>query len=107
MSELRQRQPRIRDEAHLKFIRSLPCCIPGCGDNTSTEAAHLRVGSINHDKRDTGGGERPSDRWTLPLCSRCHRDQHAAGDELKFWAEHGINPFFLAMNYYDRHNQGT
>lgn len=95
MTGLREREPRVKDEKHLRFIRSLPCCI--CGDNTSTEAAHLRVGSIGHGKPHTGMAEKPSDRWVLPLCNRHHREQHATGDELKFWDFHGIDPFMLAL----------
>ena len=93
--KIRQKEPRVRNEAHLRFIRSLPCCI--CG-GIDTEAAHLRVGSINHGKRETGGGERPSDIWCLPLCNRHHREQHDTGSELKFWAKHNINPFLLAIS---------
>lgn len=90
------KQPRERDLAHLEFIRQQPCCI--CRDNTSTEAAHLRVGSINDDKRETGMGERPSDKWVLPLCGRHHREQHSM-NEMEFWAKHSIDPFALAMQY--------
>jgi hypothetical protein len=98
--ELRQRQPRERDPEYLAWLRTQPCCL--CGDNTSTEAAHLRVGSINHDKRETGKGEKPSDKWALPLCGDHHRQQHAAGDELAWWASYGIDPFALAMRYRQR-----
>jgi hypothetical protein len=90
---LRQRQPRERNEKHLKFIRSLPCCI--CG-GIDVEAAHIRVGSINHDKASTGMAEKPSDRWTVPLCNRHHREQHTMA-ELDFWNHYGINPFTLAI----------
>lgn len=97
MSELRQREPRVRDEKHLNLIRSKPCCL--CGDNTSTEAAHIRTGDLSRGKAHTGMGEKPSDKWTLPLCSRHHREQHAHGDELAFWAERGIDPFALALTF--------
>jgi hypothetical protein len=30
-------------------------------------------------------GERPSDRWVIPLCSRHHREQHERGDEKAWW----------------------
>ena len=92
---LRQREPRQKDARHLDFIRSLPCCI--CGDNTSTEAAHIRSGSDDHGKRPTGGGEKSSDKWTVPLCNRHHTEQHKAGNELKWWASKGVNPFMLAI----------
>ena len=93
MSELRQREPRVRDEKHLQFIRSLPCCI--CGDNTSTEAAHLSASKIGIGKDDHGWG-RSSDKWALPLCGKHHREQHKM-NELAFWKLYGIDPFVLAM----------
>jgi hypothetical protein len=90
------KQPREQDEAHLKWLRTLPCCI--CRDNTSTEAAHLRVGSINDGKRETGMAEKSSDKWALPLCGRHHREQHSM-NEMAFWASYGIDPLALAMQY--------
>jgi hypothetical protein len=97
MANLRQREPRERNATYLTWIRTQPCCI--CGDNTAVEAAHLRVGSINDGKRDTGGGERPSDKWALPLCGRHHREQHGMNERL-FWTSYGIDPFALAMHYH-------
>jgi len=91
---LRQREPRERDEKHLDYIRSLPCCI--CG-GIDTEAAHIRTGTPELGKRPTGMAEKPSDKWALPLCNKHHREQHDFGDELGFWKCHGINPFVLAM----------
>jgi hypothetical protein len=92
---LRQRQPRERDNKHLDYIRSLPCCI--CGDDTSTEAAHIRSASIENGKLHTGMAEKPSDKWSVPLCGKHHREQHAFGNELEWWKCHGVNPFILAM----------
>jgi hypothetical protein len=90
------KQPRVYDQAHIGWIKQQPCCI--CGDNTSVEPAHLRVGSINDDKRETGMGEKPSDKWVLPLCGQHHRMQHRM-NEMEFWASHNIDPFALAMQY--------
>jgi hypothetical protein len=90
------RQPRQRDDAHLAYIRQQRCCI--CGDNLTVQAAHLRVGSINDGKRDTGMGEKSSDKWVLPLCVTHHREQHRM-NEREFWASYGIDPFALAMQY--------
>lgn len=89
------KRPREKDDKHLDFIRCLPCCV--CGDNTATEAAHLRTGNLDYGKRHTGMGEKPSDKFTVPLCGRCHRAQHNAR-ELNFWANCGINPFVLSMS---------
>lgn len=93
------KRPRIKNSAHLDFIRALPCCC--CGDNTSTEAAHIRSGNLAYGKRPTGGAEKPSDCWALPLCSTEHREQHE-GSEEAFWAKHNINPYVLAMSLYLR-----
>jgi hypothetical protein len=88
--------PRQRDDEYLAYVRRQRCCI--CGDNTSVEAAHLRIGSVDHNKRDTGMGEKPSDKWALPLCGKHHRQQHTM-NEHEFWASYGIDPFALAMHY--------
>ena len=85
---------REKDAAYLDFIRSLPCII--CGDNTSTEAAHIRFADRRAAKRPTGMGEKPDDVWTLPLCGRHHREQHSMGEH-SFWNIQGIDPIFLAL----------
>ncbi len=90
---LRQRQPRIKDNKHLKYISSLPCCI--CG-RTDTQAAHIRTAALEHGKSHTGMAEKPSDKWTVPLCIKHHAEQHSM-NEMDFWKCHGINPFILAM----------
>lgn len=94
---LRQRQPRIRDERHCKWIRSLPCIISGtrCG----VEAAHIRFSDNIFGKRPTGKGERPDDRWTVPLSRDQHADQHRHG-EREWWSRQGINPLAIAMALY-------
>src|ERR1017187_5515328 len=101
MTELRQRQPRKRNERYLNYIRSLPCCI--CKDDTCTEAAHIRTASLAHDKRETGRAEKPSDKWAVPLCNWHHRRQHAM-NEMEFWREAGIDPFILAITLRHPHD---
>jgi hypothetical protein len=87
--------PRQKNEAHLEWLRSLPCCV--CGNEIQTEAAHIRAGEIFYGKRTTGKSEKPSDIWALPLCGPHHREQHK-GEEMTFWASHCINPFVLALS---------
>jgi hypothetical protein len=36
-------------------------------------------------------GRKPSDRYTVPLCRRCHDRQHQVG-EVTFWGQLGIDP---------------
>lgn len=93
MTELRQREPREKSKKHLDYIRSQPCCI--CGDNTTTEAAHIRTSNKELGKDDFGWG-RPDDKWCVPLCGKHHREQHTM-NEMAFWKLHGIDPFMLAM----------
>ena len=94
---MRQRLQRQKNERHLAFIRELPCII--CGDNTTTEAAHIRSPDREYGKRPTGGAEKPDDLWTLPLCGRHHREQHKA-NELNFYTNEGINPFVMALSLF-------
>lgn len=93
-----QKQPRIKCESHLDFIRSLSCCVclapPPTGG--SNDPMHLKAGSLFYGKRDTGGGEKASDKWTLPGCRRHHDEQHNM-DEMDFWRQHGIDPHLLAL----------
>jgi hypothetical protein len=95
---LRQRQPREKSKKYLDYIRSLPCCI--CGDNTTTEAAHLRTSNIELGKDDHGWG-RPDDKWALPLCGKHHREQHTM-NEMDFWRCHGKDPFLIAITLRER-----
>jgi hypothetical protein len=91
---LRQRQPRQKDAGRLAWLRTQPCVI--CGDNTSSEAAHIRTGNLEVGKEHTGMAQKPDDKWTVSLCNRHHREQHSM-NEMDFWRCHQINPFVLAM----------
>jgi hypothetical protein len=93
VAKTKQKRPRIEDAAHLRFIRGLKCCICGKPD---PDPAHIRTASAVHGKRETGGAEKASDKWTVPLCREHHDAQHR-GEELKFWAFHRIDPFGLAL----------
>lgn len=85
------------DEKHRAYIRQLPCCV--CLDNISTECAHVRFADPRIGKPETGIGTKPSDRFTLPLCGRCHRSQHRVR-ERGFWEVHGIDAILLALMLY-------
>lgn len=94
----RRRRPREEDGQHLKFIASLPCV--SCGINECSDAAHLRAGNRLYGKPITGMGEKPSDRWTLPLCRMCHAKQHGM-NEISFWEAREINPWALCQTLHD------
>ncbi len=93
VASTKQKRPRVEDVAHLKWIRTLHCCICGAPD---PDPAHIRAASPVHGKRETGGAEKASDKWVTPLC-RAHHDEQHQGNELLFWARHGIDPFGLAL----------
>ena len=78
---------RLRPKHH-EFIRRLPCL--ACGRAAPSECAHVRTGT------DGGIGLKPASRFTLPLCTECHRRQHSTG-ELTFWADLGIDPLDYAL----------
>jgi hypothetical protein len=73
---------------HLTFVRQLPCVV--CGRAAPSEAAHVRSGC------DGGAGMKPSDRYTVSLCSDCHALQHQFG-ELTFWSTVRIDPLNVAF----------
>lgn len=91
------KRPRQHDEKHLAFIRSLPCVV--CKNNIETEAAHIRMMDPTVAKPMTGIGQKPHDKYTLPLCGKCHREQHAVREN-QFWERAGIDPVKLALELY-------
>jgi len=88
------RDKRIRSPAHLGWVRSHACCVPGC-DGRPIEAAHVRSGT------DGGTGIKPGDMWAISLCAAHHRDQHQVG-EPEFERRHGIDMKALASEFADR-----
>ena len=88
------RDPRKHSPQHLDFIRGLPCLL--CMNNISTEAAHIRFPHIKSAKRPTGMGEKPHDRWTVPLCQACHASQHKVSEQA-FWTRAQIDPIFVSL----------
>ena len=91
---------RQHSEPHLQFVRSLPCIV--CGDDTSTEAAHIRYPDLLADKRPTGMGEKSDDCWALPLCGAHHRQQHEMS-EREFWKTVSIDPIRAALALFRVH----
>ena len=78
---------RERNKSHLKFVASRYCVI--CGRNRS-QAHHLKFAQAN------GMGIKTSDEFTVPLCSRHHRELHQSGNERAWWKRQGIDPQKIA-----------
>jgi hypothetical protein len=87
-SVTKQRRPREKDKAHLIWLATLPCAV--CGSYKDVEAAHYRSADRRWGKPSTGMGEKPHDRWALPLCAEHHRLQHSTNEE-EFWKGYGID----------------
>lgn len=99
MGELRQRVPREHDGLHLKFVRTQPCCLPFC--KREAEAAHLRMGNLTIGKEPAGKGEKPHDKYTVPLCPYHHRtgvDCQHNSNEREWWEMRGIDPWKIAAS---------
>lgn len=98
---MNQRRPRLLDPVYLAFLRLQPCYV--CGSRERVQAAHIRMACPERDKRYCGKGEKPDDRWAVPLCALDHVDgklsQHKIG-ERKFWALHQLDPFEIAARLY-------
>jgi hypothetical protein len=61
----------VRSEAHLAFIRSLPCLIPQCRSRFTVAA---------HTSGSRGMGQKRSDLETVPMCEYPHhKEQHRIG----------------------------
>lgn len=87
-------EKRWRSPAHLAFVRSHECCVPGCS-RRPIEAAHVRTG--------TGGGMgmKPADYWVISLCGSVeghHAEQHNIG-EAAFEKKYGIDMKALATEF--------
>jgi hypothetical protein len=76
---------------HRAWVRRHHCCVPGCL-NIPIECAHVRTGN------DGGVGLKPSDRWTVSLCSTHHAEQHRIG-ERRFERLYGLDLRALAITF--------
>lgn len=91
---------RMEDPRHLDLIRQLPCLVSGI---MPAEPAHIRFASATFAKPITGIGQKPDDKWTVPLCpwlhTICSSAQHREGEEI-WWEERGFSPLMVASNLY-------
>lgn len=95
---MRQRQPRDKNDAHLKYIRTLGCLL--CGDDTTTESAHVAMIDRSVAKGMTSMAGKADDRFTVPMCGTHHWQQHDAGNERDWWMFSGLDPIKVALALY-------
>ena len=90
-----------KNQKHLKFIDTLPCCV--CGRRFGITHHHLlrvapsylpiaegEVDFLIPKVKSKGLGTKSDDRFTLPVCPRCHAVAHAAGNDKAFFVKNGI-----------------
>jgi hypothetical protein len=78
---------RLRDKAHLGFVRSQPCLV--CGQQPS-DPHHLQFA------QPRALGLKVSDEFTVPLCRNHHQQLHQAGNEVAWWHDLDIKPLEIA-----------
>lgn len=89
----RQKRNKIDSPKHEAFIRELPCVV--CGDNTSTECAHVSYADLRYGKFGRGKGQKEESIWCVPLCNKHHGEQHDVGERI-FWNTWTIDPCRIA-----------
>src|SRR6476620_987842 len=84
---------RIRCKEHLRFVAEQPCLV--CGRSTS-HAHHIRYA------QPRGIGLKVSDEFTVPLCAIHHAENHANGNERRWWQEHNLHPLPVARRLWQK-----
>jgi hypothetical protein len=82
---------RHRSKEHLRHVGRQPCLI--CG-RAPSHAHHIRYA------QPKGVALKVSDEFTVPLCAIHHTENHATGDERKWWEKHGIDPLPVARDFW-------
>ena len=80
---------RHRSKEHLRYVRRQPCLI--CG-RAPAHAHHIRYA------QPRGLALKVSDEFTVPLCAIHHNENHATGDERRWWEQHKIDPLPVAQD---------
>lgn len=89
---------KLRSKKFLDRVRGEPCLI--CGSPPRNHAHHLR-----HSEK-SGMGQKVSDKWTVPLCWKCHASCHTRGREDAWWIEQGIDPIKWSENFFKEWKNG-
>jgi hypothetical protein len=83
---------RVRSKEHLRFVARQPCVI--CG-RTPVHAHHIRYA------QPRGLALKVSDEFTVPLCAIHHTENHATGDERRWWHERKVDPLVIAQELWN------
>jgi DNA recombination protein Rad52 len=78
---------RHRSPEHLRLVRQQPCLV--CG-RVPSQAHHVRYA------QSRGVALKVSDEFTVPLCAIHHTENHATGNERRWWQEYKLDPLEVA-----------
>ncbi len=99
-SPQRPRNLALEDADYTAKVQACPCI--KCGMDPCGTAAHLRMNSGLHNKRQAMA-KKPDIKWISPMCAGCHLNdpdaQHRIGEE-EFWNRLGIDPFSFCERLY-------
>lgn len=84
---------RVKCEAHLNWIRHLPCVITGAEEGVI--AHHCMHGE------PSATGARSGDNWAVPMLEALHGAQfpaglHRGGNEPRWWEARAVDPLAIA-----------
>lgn len=97
LSNRKQKRPRQVDDAHRKWIKTLPCVVTG--SRVNVDPAHVSFGDLAFAKDRRGKGMKVDDKYLVPLCRVEHDKQHSQGEQ-KYWESTGINPIIVALSLF-------
>ena len=85
----------MRSKAYLRHVGTFPCL--ACSIHHTSVAHHIQFAEGHK-----AMALKVSDEWVVPLCTPCHTDLHAYGDERLWWDLKGIDPLSWSKEEYDR-----
>ncbi|MDR7232783.1 hypothetical protein J2X45_003893 [Caulobacter sp. BE264] len=92
---------RVQSRSHLEFIRQLPCvqCAIEGRETYGVDAAHVSFAFPGWAHR--GKGTKVDDARAVPSCRTHHDEQHADGNERRYWARYRLNPVLFCQALVD------
>jgi len=87
---------RVRCESHLQWVRGMECAISDQHECTGRIEAHHVHTARDGRRTDGARGRKPSDTWSVPLCSGSHAELHTGG-EITFQNKYAIDLYDFAL----------
>ena len=82
---------KIRSEKHRKFVASQPCVVTGYQGDKGVPHHLMQVDGVK------GIGVKSCDMWSIPLHHDIHMALHKNGNEVVFFANHGLDYLLYSL----------